>query len=252
MLGFMAASGVFGLRNLQRLEALLLLPDEIYPGIPAGAILQIATRSRTLPHFLLKFHLQNAAVALPFIRRGDTVRLNLPLTFSGRGAGSIDRIAVSSPFPVNFFVRSNIIPTSGEYLVFPQPAPLPTGVVPGEDAVQGEQARPHPGGGGDMEALAPYTGREPLKLVHWKLSARHEELFVKEMQIEQGLPVTVNPDELPGTIEERLSHAAFLINSLMAAGRAVGLQLGEETIPPGISRSHRLRMLGKLACHAPA
>jgi len=252
MLGFMAASGVFGLRNLQRLEALLLLPDEIYPGIPALATLQIATRSRSLPHFLLKFHLLTAAVDLPFLRKGETVRLRVPLTFTGRGAGSIDRIAVSSPFPVNFFVRSSIITTSADYLVFPGPVSLPAGVAAGDDAAQGVQTSHHPGGGGELEALAPYTGREPLKLVHWKLSARHDELLVKEMQSEQGLPVTINPDELPGTVEERLSHAAFLINSLMAAGRAVGLQLDEETLLPGISRSHRLRMLGKLACHAPA
>ena len=252
MLGFMAASGVFGLRNLQRLDAMLLLPDEIYPDIPSQATLQITARSRTLPHFLLKFHLQNAATALPFLRQGETVRLKVPITFTTRGAGSIDHIAVTSPFPVNFFVRSSIISTNAEYLVFPRPETLPSGLAQGEDRAQGEQARHRQGGGGELEAISPYTGREPLKLVHWKLSARHDELFVKEMQSEQGTPVTINPDELPGTQEERLSRAVFLINSLMAAGKAVGLQLGEETILPGISRSHRLRMLGKLACHAPA
>ena len=252
MLGFMAASGVFGLRNLQRLDAVLLLPDEIYPDIPAQATLEITARSRTLPHFLLKFHLQNAAAVLPFLPKGESVRLKVPITFTSRGAGSIDHIAVTSPFPVNFFVRSSIIRTAAEYLVFPKPAALPSGLATGEETARGEQTRQRQGGSGELEAISTYTGREPLKLVHWKLSARHDELFVREMQSEQGAPVTINPDELPGTQEERLSHAAFLINSLMAAGKAVGLQLGEEAILPGISRSHRLRMLGKLACHAPA
>jgi uncharacterized protein (DUF58 family) len=252
MLGFMATSGVFGLRNLQRLDAVLLLPDEIYRNIPAQATLQISSRNRFLPHFLLKFHLHGSVAAVPLLRTSDRLRLRLPVTFNSRGAGTIDRIAVTSPFPVNFFVRSNLISSSTDYLVFPKPEPLPAAAAAGEETARGESALHLHGGSGDLEALAPYTGREPLKLVHWKLSARHDELFVREMQSEQGTPVTINPDELPGTSEERLSHAVFLINSLMTAGRAVGLQLGDELILPGISRSHRLRMLGRLACHAPA
>ncbi len=251
MLGFMAASGVFGLRNLQRLDLLLLLPDEIYPGVPAQATLQVTTRSRSLPHFLLKFHLPGAVAAVPFLRRGDSIRLRVPVIFSQRGAGSIDRIAVTSPFPVNFFVRSISSKVAASYLVFPGPKPLPAGAAAGEENAPGERTRQRQGGSGELEGISPYTGREPLKLVHWKLSARHDELFVKEMQSEQGTPLTINPDELPGTFEERLSRAVFLINSLMAAGKAVGLQLGAESLRPGISRSHRLKLLGKLACHAP-
>jgi uncharacterized protein (DUF58 family) len=252
MLGFMAASGLFGLRNLQKIDAILLLPDEIYPDIPARATLQIAARQRVIPHFLLRFHLQGSTADVPLLGRGATVRLSLPVVFAARGTGSIEHIAVTSPFPVNFFVRSSIIKTPADYLVFPALKPLPAGMTAGEETVRGETARHRHGGSGELEALALYSGREPLKLVHWKLSARHDELFVKEMQSEQGTPVTINPDELPGTLEERLSHAAFLINSLMAGGRAVGLQLGDESILPGISRSHRLGMLGRLACHAPA
>jgi uncharacterized protein (DUF58 family) len=64
------------------------------------------------------------------------------------------------------------------------------------------------------------------------------------------VPVIINPDELPGKLEERLSHAVFLINRLMAGGKAVGLKLAGQQIPPGISRQHRLKLLGELAHHA--
>ena len=250
MLGFMAISGFFGLRNLQRLDAVLLLPDEIYCNIPAGATLLITPRSRRLPHFLLRFHLLETSTDLPFLPSGTTCSLRLPVTLHRRGAGTINQVAVTSPFPVNFFVRSSLLTIASDYLVFPGPLPLPTDAAPGSETVQGESARQQSGGSGELEALALYSGREPLKLVHWKLSARHEDLFVREMQGERGMPVTINPDDLPGTLEERLSRAVFLINSLMASGRAVGLQLGDESLPPGISRNHRLTMLGKLACHA--
>lgn len=252
MLGFMAASGVFGLQNLQRLDALLLMPDEIYTGIPVQATMQISTRSLALPHFLLKFHLQDASAAVALLRKNDPVHLRIPVIFSRRGSGCIDHIVVTSPFPVNFFVRSCTIKIHCDYLVFPGPKQLPAEAAAGGETAQGESLLQYHGSGNELEALSPYTGREPLKLVHWKLSARHDELFVRNMQSEQGPPITINPDELPGQLEERLAHAVFLINSLMAAGRAVGLQLGEDSILPGISRSHRLTLLGKLACHAPA
>ena len=35
MLGFMAVSGIFGLRNLQKLDLSVRFPDEIYCDIPA-------------------------------------------------------------------------------------------------------------------------------------------------------------------------------------------------------------------------
>lgn len=250
MLGFMAISGLFGLRNLQKLDAVLLLPDEIYCAIPAGATLRVTPRSRFFPHFLLRFHLLETSADVPYLGSGRIVTLKVPVTFNRRGTGTIDRLAVTSPFPVNFFVRSSLVTVGGDYLVFPKPEPLPAGTASGGETVQGESLRQQTGGSGELEALSLYSGREPLKLVHWKLSARHDELFVREMQGERGEPVTINPDALPGNLEERLSRATFLINSLMASGRAVGLQLGDEVIAPGISRSHRLTMLGKLACHA--
>lgn len=251
MLGFMAMSGIFGLRNLQRLQLQLLLPDEIYPGVVTMATVQLASRGK-LPHFLLTVHLQHAAATVPFLPRGESVRLQLPLTFAARGHGSIERLAVTSPFPVNFFVRSTIADIDCRYLVFPGPLPLPTTTVAEGETAAGDTVHRQQGGSGELEAISPYTGREPLKLVHWKLAARHDELLVKELQAEQGIPVTVDPDELPGGVEERLSRAAFLINSLMAEGRPVGLRLAGESLAPGISRNHRLTMLARLASHAPA
>ena len=150
----------------------------------------------------------------------------------------------SLPFRPRFSLKA-------EYLVFPQPRPLPAGWSSGEPKETGNISRLQKGSSGETESIDHYTEKEPLKQIHWKLSARHEELLVKEMSKESGKPVIIEPEQLPGTVEERLGHAAFLINSLMLEGRAVGLRIGEKNILPGISRGHRLKMLGELACHAP-
>lgn len=250
MLAFMATSGIFGLRNLQKLSISVRFPDEIYCDIPAQLTLQLTSKRSILPHYLLTLHIKGAAAACHILNPKESREQKAFATFKTRGRGSIARAAVSSPFPVNFFIRSNHFALNAAYLVFPQPVPLPPGWPGDERKEAGTIAQRRKGSSGETESIGQYTETEPIKQIHWKLSARHEELLVKEMSAEAGKPVIINPDELPGGIEARLGHAAFLINDFIAAGRAVGLKLGEKTIQPGISRSHRLKMLGELADHA--
>jgi uncharacterized protein (DUF58 family) len=251
MLGFMAISGMFGLHNLQKLGISIKFPDEIYCDIPAQLTIRLTSLRSTLPHYLLTLHVAGSEAAFPILKPKVGKEQKALVTFTARGTGTVTKAAVTSPFPVNFFVRSNLFSLNAEYLVFPQPKPLPTGWNSGEPKETGNISRLQKGSSGETESIDYYTEKEPLRQIHWKLSARHEELLVKEMSQETGKPVIIDPDQLPGTVEERLGHAAFLINSLMLEGRAVGLKIGGKNILPGISRGHRLKMLGELACHAP-
>ncbi len=63
-------------------------------------------------------------------------------------------------------------------------------------------------------------------------------------------PVLLDLTLLPGrTLEENLSHAAYLINYLIRKNRSVGLKLGERIVPPAASREHRLHLLAELALY---
>jgi uncharacterized protein (DUF58 family) len=250
MLGFMAVSGVFGLRNLQKLALSVKFPDEIYCGIPTQLTLQLTSLKHRLPHYLLTLRVIGAAVDFQILAAGVRQEKKVLVTFHKRGRGTITKASVSSPFPVNFFVRSNLFDLEAPYLVFPQPVPLPQGVHHEEFGETGSTVQRRKGNSGETESIGAYTEAEPLKQIHWKLTARHDELLVKEMATESGKPVVIDLDVLHGGVEERLCHAAHLINRLMAEGRAVGLQLGGKSIPPGTSRNHRLKMLGELADHA--
>lgn len=252
MLGFMAVSGIFGLRNLQKLEISLKFPDEIYCNIPAQLTIQLTSKRALLPHYLLKLHVQGSEAEFHILKPAEKRPRKVLATFKSRGSGLITGAVVSSPFPVNFFVRSNRLTLEANYLVFPQPLPLPSGWQDEDFKKTGNVTRLQKGSSGEAVSIGEYTGAEPLKQIHWKLSARHDELLVKEMAAETGKPVTIELDLLPGNMEERLGHAAFLINSFMAEGVAVGLKLGEEIILPAASRGHRLKMLGELARHAAA
>ncbi|NJD92070.1 MAG: DUF58 domain-containing protein [Geobacter sp.] len=250
MLGFMGISGFFGLGNLQKIEADIILPEEIYAGVPCTAQLLVKNASSVTPRFILRFIIGNCSALLPYLPKRDSVRLPITLSFQKRGATVIKKIAVTSQFPVNFFVRSATVHTDVAFTVFPRPEPLPARFSP--PAVTADNTGPNRmkrGSSGDMESVGLYSGREPLKQLHWKLSARHDELFVKELQAETGLPVMVNPDELPGNFEERLRYACHQINVYAAEGRAVGLTVGKEIFAPSANRADRLLMLAALACY---
>jgi len=246
----MAVSGIFGLRNLQKLELSIRFPDEIYCDIPAQLTLQLCSRRSSLPHYLLTLRLHGAETDFTLLSPSTRSEAKIPVTFHQRGRVIITRAAVTSPFPVNFFVRSNLLDLNETCLVFPKPLPLPGELsreVRNESGITTQRMK---GSSGEAESIGLYTETEPLKQIHWKLTARHDELLVKELAVESGRPVIIELDMLPGGIEARLCHAAHIINSQMAAGRAVGLKTGANTISPGVSRSHRLTMLAELATYA--
>jgi uncharacterized protein (DUF58 family) len=104
---------------------------------------------------------------------------------------------------------------------------------------------------GDVTRIADYTGNEPLRLIHWRLSAKHEEFKVKEMSAAAREPVIIDIKAMPGkNLEEHLCCAVFLINRLIGANRPVGLKLPNKVISPALSRVHRLGLLAELAVYA--
>lgn len=101
-----------------------------------------------------------------------------------------------------------------------------------------------------METIADYTGVEPLKLVHWRLSARHENLKVKQLTSLADVPLMIDIAQLPGqSLDDRLSCGAWVVNRSIRANRPVGLVTGAKVIGPDTSRLHRLKLLTELALH---
>ena len=131
MLGFMAVSGIFGLRNLQKLDLSVKFPDEIYCDIPTQLTLQLTSAKKHSPPLPADTPRPNGAEAdFPILRPRERKRSRrLLVTFHKRGRGTITKAAVISPFPVNFFVRSNLFSLDAAYLVFPKPLPPPDGLA---------------------------------------------------------------------------------------------------------------------------
>jgi uncharacterized protein (DUF58 family) len=245
----MAVSGVVGWLNIRHLAIDLRIPDEIYRDIPTQLVIRISNQRRWLPSFLLRVIICGETLAVPYLPGSAPLSRQLVHTFGQRGMVPVGPAFVVSPFPINFFVRASQLPLTAGVLVFPPPRRLSHPGAAERHRHQGASLSPQRGVDGETVAIGDYTGREPLKLVHWRLSAKHPDLKVKHGAQPAGEPLTIDLAALPGTLEERLAGATYLVNRLIRLGRPVGLLLDGRNIPPEMSRQHRLRLLKELAVY---
>lgn len=251
MLGFMAVTGVLGWLNIRGLSASIRLPDELYAGSETLACVSIENRKRLLPSFLIGAAVSGNATSFILLnpRAGDSG--SLPISFAARGLQRLPDAVLSSTFPVNFFVRYTRVPIPEHFIVFPAPRPLSLPLRGGKPDAGEASAAAAGGYDGDLAKISDYRGGEPLKLIHWRLSAKHEVFKVKELAATADEPVTLELDRIPGRdLEQRLSNCCFLVNRLVKGGRPVGLKLGETLVAPAApTRAHRLKLLGELAVY---
>lgn len=250
MLGFMAVSGILGWLNIRGLSVSVLLPDELYAGLPTLVSVRIENKKKLLPSFLITAAVSGHSTSFIMLDPGQPQTGSLLIAFKKRGLQSVQKALISSPFPVNFFVRFNVIPAGGSFTVFPAPR-ASAGHLPGGKPDAGQaSASSVKGYEGELAKISDYQGGESLKLIHWRLSAKHEVFKVKELTATADEPVVLDLDLVPGSnLDERLGYCTFLVNRLVKGGRPVGLKLGERVIAPASSRLHRLKLLGELAVH---
>jgi uncharacterized protein (DUF58 family) len=250
LLGFMAVTGLFGWANIRELEVECSLPDEVYCDLQTLVTVRVRNTKSYLPSFLLRLRIFDETVTVPLVRARATETVSFTHAFRRRGLRPFGPCTVSSPFPVNFFVRGRRGELDQTAVVFPSPRPAEALSAAAPERESGQTRTLRRGYEGEVEKIGDYSGAEPLKMIHWRLSARHEQFKVKEMSGTGALPVVIDVEQLPGAnVEQRLSTAAYLVNALMRNNRPVGLKRGIDVIAPALSRPHRLRLLKELALY---
>lgn len=250
LLGFMAVSGMAGWLNIRKIRVAVNFPDEIYAGQETFVPVRLENRKKRMPSFLLRVAAFDQAILLPLVESGAEESTALTVTFRQRGESFLARVTVSSSFPINFFTRIRTLAVDSRCIVFPAPRSCGAADDAGRNDVRGAALSARPGHGGDIGTIRDYGGSDPLKLIHWRLSARHDDLKVKEYTASAETPLVIDVLTLSaGTLEDNLSCAAFLVNRAVRAGRPVGLKLGGRFLKPDLSRAHRLYLLTELAVH---
>jgi len=243
LLSFMLLSGMLSLYNLRGLSLELIPPKEVYAQRAENFKLILKNQKR-FPSFTLLVEAQGSRAFFPILKKEEVGFITLK--YPRRGYYDKISVRVSSSFPVGLFERFFYMDVPINLVVYPHPMAVSKrirveGLQRGEWLTVGRKR-----GYEHLHSVREYMG-EPVKLIHWKLSAKVGKLYVKDFLAEESPPVVLSLDMVDGTLEDKLSKLAYLVLEYSKKGTPVGLRLDGTYLEPALGEEHKRRMLRELA-----
>jgi uncharacterized protein (DUF58 family) len=175
-----------------------------------------------------------------------------------RGQYRIDPLVIRTGDPFGLFESVASVGPGAAVLVYPPVASLPGWHLPSA-ALEGATARARHGPHLTplVTSVRPYTPGDAFNRIHWRSSARHQELQVKEFDIEPSSDLWIFLDLERSahsgsgggaTIEGAVEAAAALAANALADDRnvgleAIGLRRGLITPDRGVRQQHKIMSL---------
>jgi len=197
-------SGVLSTIVLTGNELEIELPEQIFAGQPALAMLTLHNRKETLPSFSLRVNPDSKQevqpvfsdpVYFPYVPRNSQARQRVELLFPRRGLYRQDAFVLQTRFPFGFLEKWRKVDSPVEALVYPPVEPTEEfyEILP---MVSGEVESVHRGRGHDLYAIRDYQNADSARHVDWKATARTGELKVREFAREDERQVVLVFDPL--------------------------------------------------------
>ena len=100
----------------------------------------------------------------------------------------------------------------------------------------------------EFDRLREYVPEDPLRHIHWKSSAKHDEFLVMEFApTRRTETVTIAASAVPGSADEMARASATLAEAALDAGFDVEVVVSDGVLPPGQGAIHRQNLLRLLA-----
>ncbi len=249
-LSFMFLAGVFGKKNIEALDVILEFPEEIYCGKETFIKVKIFNKKRFFPGFLIKIDLKdfNVSVLFPYFEKEETAIVQIKP--KKRGLNYIKDIYLSSVFPFNFFVRFKKINKIFSFIAFPKPKKCKYFIYQDEKNKEGQKELEKYGFEGEILFIKDYTEGTPIKYIHWKASAKTQDLKVKQLSQSANQPIIIHFEKIPiPDIEEKLSCITFLILEYIKKNIPIGLKIKNKFYKPEISFKQKIKLLTELALY---
>jgi uncharacterized protein (DUF58 family) len=181
------------------------------------------------------------------IPRKSAARLTLRFPARHRGEHKIEKLDLTSCYPLGFVRASKKVVSNQTYLVYPKPAgnsQLPTTHSRFADSRTEQSFGP----GDDFAGVRDYVPGESQRHIDWKAVARGQPLMTKEFAAETKGAVRLDFFELrfPDT-EEKLSQLTLWVIEAERARRPYGLRLPGIEISPALGQMHFHRCLRALS-----
>lgn len=160
-----------------------------------------------------------------------------------------DKFRLQTSHPLGLFEAWSWFWPERDLLVWPQPA-SPAPPLPESAGRQQDNASISEPDGDDFFSLRAWREGDPLHLIAWKQSQRHQALLSREFRRELSDRLSLDFEHTPGrNAEERISILAAWVLQAERGRREWTLALPGKTIGPGSGTGHRddcLRALAEL------
>jgi uncharacterized protein (DUF58 family) len=197
--------------TLTGVELHLELPEHVFAGEPAPAVVELTNLKRMFPSFALRVMGQKTGdksraseskdskigavlldrpVYFPYLPRGQAVRNRVELLFPKRGVYRQETLALRSRFPFGFLEKTRKLPAQAEISVYPSITPTDTfyEILP---LLSGELESYQRGRGHDLYAIREFVSTDGARFVDWKASAKSGSMKVKEFAREDERRVLI-------------------------------------------------------------
>jgi uncharacterized protein (DUF58 family) len=232
-LGALGVGAVLPLTSLRRLDVELSAPAETRQGEPTTVDVRVVNRGRATRWGVVAHdeHLGGATTWVGAVRPGESVRVGSVRGAPRRGEAHPGWVELRSAAPFGVAERRRRVPVEGATLVLPRTVPIPS---PGfiETALAREpsiRSEPRRGPGPEYLGVREYRPGDPIRQIHWRLTARHGELVVRDLEEERmpRLAIWVDTSGDAETLDACCVVAASLVEAASATG--AGVRLGAWT-----------------------
>jgi uncharacterized protein (DUF58 family) len=166
----------------------------------------------------------------------------LPVTLETRGVYEVGPPDIRQRDPLGLVERRVGIDTAGTMLVYPQVYTLADATLGGLFADRTTAERQ------EFDRLREYVPGDPLRNVHWKSSAKHDDFLVMEFSpTERTESVSIAATADQGRADRMADATATVALAALDAGLSVELVVPDGHIPSGVGDTHRENLLRLLA-----
>lgn len=222
----------------------------------AGAPTMVAV---TLARANLGFLLRIADGPWTTMTTGAPVTLTLVPAHRGRFDSVDVEVCCGAPFGLSWVRRRLRVPLAHDMLAAPRTVDDATQVPPANDVGESTEHSARPHGGEQLRSVRDYVQGDPLRLVHWPVTARRGELVVKELETpgRRHVHITVELRGSADADERTCERAMGVVARALSNGHTVtlstagpdGPQLGD--IGSRVDAGRQLAVAGPGHCPIP-
>jgi len=245
LLGALTSGIALAARSLAGLEVEVHAPAETRQGQDTPVDLVVHNRGRSARWCLVASdeHLGGATTWIGTVRPGERVTVTTVRGAPRRGEAHTGLAQLGSAAPFGVAERRRLRPVHAATLVLPRTEPLGslTFVETTTSRDSATRTEPRRGQGREYLSVREYRPGDPMRHVHWRLTARHGELMVREFEQERTprLAIWVDTEAADVDVLDRCcTVAASIVESATATGAGVRLSAADIDGPSLVTRTH--------------